>query len=54
MDEPLVAQVPPVAVNVAPTAAVPEIVGAVEFTGATSPGVIPLPAVVEPPVNSAM
>jgi hypothetical protein len=51
---PDVAHVPPVAVKVAPIAVAPAIVGAVELTGATNPGVIPLPAVVEPPVNSAM
>ena len=51
---PDVAQVPPVAVKVAPIAVAPAIVGAVELTGATNPGVFPLPAVVEPPVNRSM
>jgi hypothetical protein len=51
---PDVAHVPPVAVYVAPTAAAPAIVGAVLLDGAISPGVIPLPAVVEPLVRSAM
>ena len=50
---PLLDHVPPVAVNVEPTRAVPAIVGATVFVGATSPGVVPLPAFVEPLVSNA-
>ena len=45
-DVPLLDQVPPVAVRVDPTRAVPAMDGALVLVVATSPGVVPLPAVV--------
>jgi hypothetical protein len=54
VDAPLVAHVPPVAVNVAEINVAPAMTGAVELTGATRPGVAPLPAIVEALVRSAM
>ena len=50
---PLLDHVPPVAVKVDATRAVPAIDGAVVFVGATKPEFLPLPAVVEPFVSSA-
>ena len=53
VDVPTVAHVPPVAVKVTPTRAGPLMTGAAVLTGASRPGVVPLPAVVDPFVRSA-
>ena len=53
VDVPEDPHVPLAADNVVPMMGNPEITGANVFTGATTPGVVPDPAMVDPPVSAS-